>query len=348
MYYQGHLKAISLLLGSACNLKCGYCLQQDDSPKNNRKADVDEFVKKFTEYVSLNGVSTETVHYWGGEPLLYWARLKKIYTAIAPLFQARMHRITTNGTLIDEDYVEFCNAHEDIFTVVSYHDGRIEDKTWALIGRLKHFSVETLIHHQKPRPSLYREDFFKVCRLTDQTPTMTFDMIKANDGCAERYWLTKEDLDQYFEDIDDCLVMANYGNDLFAKQVIAHFLFRYRKDLGYRSVKPNSCCNPSILSIDLFGNTYNCHHDNSPRNVTGNIFTKTIPVYATPKTPLERFTGTDKCKKCESYASCGGGCFTSNTHEIECLYYQRREEFIKNYGKTCDIPLSNLLRPITT
>jgi len=51
--------------------------------------------------------------------MLYWKRIKEVYKFIAPMVQAKRHRITTNGTLITKEYVDFCNNHPDIFTVVS-------------------------------------------------------------------------------------------------------------------------------------------------------------------------------------------------------------------------------------
>ena len=44
---------------------------------------------------------------------------------------------------------------------------------------------------------------------------------------------------------------------------------------------------------------------------------------------LSRFSSTTDCRNCKTYPSCGGGCYTSNTHEIDCFYYKTREELAK-------------------
>lgn len=327
---ESNLRALNLLFGSACNLHCGYCLQQDDLPKNNKKADVDEFLRKFKDFVTVNNLKTKTVHYWGGEPMLYWDRIKKVYLGIAPLFKARMHRITTNGTLITDDYVDFCNEHSDIFTVVSFHDGKITDDQWKRIVRLNKFSIENLIHHKQLDPRVRENDWRKICEMAGREIPISFDYLKANNGCAPEYWLTEEDVMQYFCNIYN-LFNETRTND-FAKAVIAHFLFAYNRDFENKTKYGQPCVNTSILSIDLFGNVYKCHHDNSPTNVVGNIFKKIIPI--TPYNRIQmRYYDSAICRMCEAYRSCGGGCYLSNTHSVDCVYYDFRHHLAEYFKK---------------
>lgn len=327
---ENNLKALNLLFGSACNLHCGYCLQQDDMPRNNKKADVDEFLTKFKDFVATTNLTTKTVHYWGGEPMLYWNRIKKVYLGITPLFKARMHRITTNGTLITDDYVDFCNAHPDIFTVVSFHDGRITDDQWKRIVKLKNFSVENLIHHKQLDPRIREKDWRKICEFAGREIPFGFDFLKANNGCAPEYWLTEDDVTQYFRNIFD-LFNETKTND-FAKVVISHFLYSFQKDLENKTKYGPPCVNTSVLSIDLFGNVYKCHHDNSPTNVVGNIFKKIIPI--TPRNMNHaRYYYSAICKMCFAYRSCGGGCYLSNTHDVDCWYYGGRHQIAEYFLK---------------
>lgn len=326
---QSSFQPLNILFGSACNLKCGYCLQQDGAHKVNKKADLNDFILKFWDYLDRTNKKFSSVHYWGGEPMLYWKRIKEVYKLIAPFVSAKRHRITTNGTLITKEYVDFCNNYSDIFTVVSFHDGRITDDKWRLIGKLNHFSIEALIHHKRVSPLALRDDYERICDLMGKRPPIGFDMIKANDGCHSDYWMTEEDLCDYFASMIHIYEIANIKKDPFCQAVIAQFLYRYRKDLKYKGIKPNPCVNNHILSIDLFGNTYNCHHNNSPENITGNIFN---PDFIPPKPisfNLGRFSSTTDCRNCKTYPSCGGGCYTSNTHEIDCFYYKTREELAK-------------------
>lgn len=330
MHYQGSLKSINLLFGSACNQKCGYCLQQDDEPKNNKKADVDDFLTKFTEFVHSNNITVSSVHYWGGEPMLYWDRIQKVYLGLASLFDARMHRITTNGTIVTDEYVDFCNEHPDIFTVVSYHDGNITKEQWRRLARLKNFSIENLIHHYQLDPRVRKDFWLELCDVAGREIPIGFDAIKANNGCAPEYWLTLDDLQTYFTNIVEIYDEANRG-DVYASKVIAHFLFNYKRDLIAKTGNQGSpCVNPKILSIDLFGNTYKCHHDNSPNNVTGNIFKKVIPIVEARHNEL-RYFDSPICRMCEAYRSCGGGCYTSNTHEVECKFYKARHYLAKYF-----------------
>lgn len=340
---QSNLKSLNLMFGSACNLNCGYCLQQSDKKKMNKKANVYDFGFYFMLYQLSNNLKFSSVNYWGGEPMLYWSQIKNVYGYLSGRNSTvKMHRITTNGTLITQKYVDFCNAHPDIFTVISYHDGNISDEQWKIIGKLNNFSISALIHHKRLSPLDLRDEYERIARLIDKRPPISFEMIKANDGCAPEYWLTREDVETYFESMIGIYELANVYKDDFCRKVIAHFLFRYKKDKEHKGVKPNPCVNENILSIDLFGNTYNCHHDNSVSNITGNIFqsykprTPIIPEKPIKIVGLDKYSKSYHCSHCSAYASCGGGCYTSNTHDVDCFYYQMREQLAETWLANLD------------
>ncbi|MVX56359.1 radical SAM/SPASM domain-containing protein [Parasutterella muris] len=335
MQNQSSFKSVNLLFGSACNLRCGYCLQQEEGEKMNKKGDSKGFASQFLSYLDRTNTKITSLHYWGGEPMLYWKIIKAVYEELQPVIQAKRNRITTNGTLITDEYVDFCNQHPDIFTVVSFHDGDISPEQWKIIGRLENFSIEALIHHKRVSPLLLKDDYERICELIGKRPPIGFDMIKANNGCHSNYWMTHEDVIAYFQAMMGIYELANFEQDLFCKTVIAHFLYRYQKELNYKGRKPNPCVNDRILSVDLFGNTYNCHHNNSPTNITGNIFKPYIPIKPISFN-LAKFSNTKECQNCETYASCGGGCYTSNTHDADCLYYKLRESIAKVWLKNLE------------
>ena len=71
---------INLMLGTACNRNCSYCMQPRQG--SNGKVDIDSFLDKLIPYLKAhypNGL--QTIEYWGGEPLLYFEYIKKIQAA---------------------------------------------------------------------------------------------------------------------------------------------------------------------------------------------------------------------------------------------------------------------------
>ena len=113
------------MLGTACNKHCSYCMQPRQG--SNGKVDIDSFTNKLISYLKAHhpqGITT--IEYWGGEPLLYFDYIKQIQFSLeankVPI--ERMPRIITNGTLVNKDFVDFCNAH-NILVNLSWHDGSI-------------------------------------------------------------------------------------------------------------------------------------------------------------------------------------------------------------------------------
>lgn len=140
------IKYVNLLIGSACNMKCGYCLQTNEKSPADHKADPVEFAHKLADY--LKGSRIERIAYWGGEPMLYWERIKALHGTLKDEGTTpEQSTITTNGRSLTDDYVEYANANRDIFTVVSWHDGNFTDEQLSRIFRLREFSISLLIHH---------------------------------------------------------------------------------------------------------------------------------------------------------------------------------------------------------
>jgi radical SAM protein with 4Fe4S-binding SPASM domain len=325
MQNQRDLKALNILLGSACNMRCPYCLQRDDNSVTARKANLDWFIamlkKRLSYYSNVN-----TVHYWGGEPLLYWQNIKKIYLEIKDDISPKFHRITTNGTMVDDEYIDFCNAHPDIVTVISFHDGQLTNSQWEKIVKLDNFNIEALFHHKRTDPRALKKDWEKICGMAGRKIPIGFDFLKATEGVSSEYRLKEEDLAMYFYNILEIFQEANsYPNNEFAKTVISHFIFRYQADKGSGYKLEGCCVNPSVLSVDLHGNTYGCHHNNSRNNICGFIaYPNAIPIIQHGVPNPKRYLQNEECQKCNALDSCYGGCYLSEEHEIECAYHKAR------------------------
>ena len=97
-----------------CNLHCEYCYEK----KLNTEMGMldDKTTDAVIEFV--NSIpNTGTIYFFGGEPLLGKDIIKKITLQT----KANSYIITTNGTLLDEDYIKWCSEHGVKFNVS--HDG---------------------------------------------------------------------------------------------------------------------------------------------------------------------------------------------------------------------------------
>ncbi len=122
------LGAVYLLLGPACNMTCRHCTQTpikncfDLSPQGKKLSqDVKDFIVKWNGSPWKYGENNpRRFYFWGGEPLLYWETIKKLVLEFESMgVKGLSYRIFSNGLLINDEIVEFCNTH-DIWFIMSY------------------------------------------------------------------------------------------------------------------------------------------------------------------------------------------------------------------------------------
>jgi uncharacterized protein len=118
-----------LVVNEACNLRCKYCVYSDHYP----------FIKSYSEKSMTFDVAKEAIDYYfdlhaerqqagfkkqpiisfyGGEPLLEFNLIKRIVGYCATKELKPIYYITTNGTLINHDIIDFL-LNEDVVLTVS-------------------------------------------------------------------------------------------------------------------------------------------------------------------------------------------------------------------------------------
>jgi uncharacterized protein len=113
-------RVLKIQLGLSCNYACSYCSQafQIADATVSRLADVEHFLTELDGWIAQG---PEKIELWGGEPFLYWAKIKRLIPALAERFPTAAFSIITNGSLLDREKLDFIAAHDIAITIS--HDG---------------------------------------------------------------------------------------------------------------------------------------------------------------------------------------------------------------------------------
>ena len=124
------VKALCLHVAHTCNLNCSYCFASQGKYHGERALMSYEVGKQALDFLIANSGSRHNleVDFFGGEPLMNWDVVKRL-VAYARSQEAEHNKnfrftLTTNGMLIDDDVIDFCNR--EMSNVVLSLDGRKE------------------------------------------------------------------------------------------------------------------------------------------------------------------------------------------------------------------------------
>ena len=124
------VKALCLHVAHTCNLNCSYCFASQGKYHGERALMSYEVGKQALDFLIANSGSRRNleVDFFGGEPLMNWEVVKRLvaYARTQEGIHNKNFRftLTTNGMLIDDDVIDFCNR--EMSNVVLSLDGRRE------------------------------------------------------------------------------------------------------------------------------------------------------------------------------------------------------------------------------
>ena len=124
------VKALCLHVAHTCNLNCSYCFASQGRYQGDRALMSFEVGKRAMDFLIENSGTRRNleVDFFGGEPLMNFDMVKKLVAYCRE--QEKIHNknfrftMTTNGVLIDDDVIDFCN--KECHNVVLSLDGRKE------------------------------------------------------------------------------------------------------------------------------------------------------------------------------------------------------------------------------
>ena len=124
------VKALCLHIAHDCNLACRYCFAEEGEYHGRRALMSFEAGRKALDFLVENSGHRRNleVDFFGGEPLMNWEVVKDLVAYGRELEKSHdkhfRFTITTNGVLLNDEIMEFCNREMD--NVVMSLDGRRE------------------------------------------------------------------------------------------------------------------------------------------------------------------------------------------------------------------------------
>lgn len=118
------IKHLSIEMTERCNLRCKYCIYQEDSCgfRTFGKKDITfDTIKKAIDLVALSNEEEIYISFYGGEPLLQFDLIKKSIKYCNEKFSNKKvaYNMTTNATLITEEIASYLSSIETYYTTIS-------------------------------------------------------------------------------------------------------------------------------------------------------------------------------------------------------------------------------------
>ena len=302
---------IYLILGFDCNLRCNYCLHTHHFDRKMPSTISPKVLHFLKTRIPSKVKSKLNLQFWGGEPLLYFDKIKFLVEELKDT-GAYTFAIVTNGTYLTQEIVDFCNDNEVVIGVS--HDGvlnnynrgydPIEDKH-ELINSIKYFSGFSAV--MTPENKSYYEitDYFRSCDLLTEdkkrcrvVPVLDVslgDVAKFNDEFHK-------EMKKVVDNLKNNLIMGNVDCqelDIF-KSGIASYLMKKKYPEVYKDVFTTY-----TMMLDLEGNLY---YNSGGSYKLGDINT---PLEDIKKNFIETnnkyFGRWEKCLACRVKPICNGG-----------------------------------------
>ena len=120
------VRRLKVSLGFRCNYSCAYCGQasQVGQEEPTGLADVDRFLANLDSWSDGGddgkGAGTN-IQFWGGEPFVYWKKLKPLAEGIEARWPNAELSVITNGSVLDDERIDWLDRLD--FAVAISHDG---------------------------------------------------------------------------------------------------------------------------------------------------------------------------------------------------------------------------------
>ncbi|MCR5179383.1 MAG: thioether cross-link-forming SCIFF peptide maturase [Lachnospiraceae bacterium] len=332
------VKALCLNIAHECNLACRYCFAGEGEYRGKRALMSAEVARAALDFLVKNSGARKMleVDFFGGEPLLNKDVVKEAVRYGREL-EGRSGKkfrftLTTNGTLLDDEFMEFAN--EEMDNIVLSIDGRkeVNDRmrpyrgATGASGEVKSVYdtiVPKYLKMMKMRDgrsyfvrgtyTRFNKDFSEdVKHLAD----LGFDQISVEPVVAkpeDPYSIREEDIPELKAEYDR---LAKLYLD-YRKNGKPFSFFHFNIDLegGPCVAKRLSGCGSGCeyLGVTPWGDLYPCHQFvGDERFIMGNVYDGVTREDIRAEFLAGNVYTRDECKNCFARYYCSGGCAANN------------------------------------
>lgn len=339
------IDTVFIMLGFNCNYHCRYCLQHEFK---NINTSIIKPPKEFFEFIHIlslkrkkNNLSPLYVHFFGGEPLLYYDVIKYIVNTLNDMQSYVQYSMITNGSLLNTKIVRYLNSNN--FSVGISWDGRnsiitrkhdIIKENKENIFKLNSFNISGVISaYNYPKEFLEDIHSLNIEYYKQYNKIIPYNLDSLYDFNNKDREIFNIDFDKIYNQI---------------KEMTHIFIYRQEKNLpvqndfinGYMQIlksvkheiktfKYSSCSNGiHVLNLDLDGNLYLCH--NNTEKKLGTIFDD-IDYYMSNYSKYNIVPNYYKeyCIKCPVRFICNGGCMLVTEEERKNFYCKQRRALLQ-------------------
>ena len=325
------VKAMCLNVSHDCNLRCAYCFAGKGNYGGESMVMSAETGKKAIDFLIAQSGDRQflEVDFFGGEPLMNFDAVQEIlsYAQAEAAQRGKEFRftITTNGMLLDDEKIDYINAHMD--NVVLSLDGRrtVTDKVRTRVNGAGCYDIvvpkfQKLVERRGDKEYYVRGTFTKwnidFAEDVKAMEQLGFDQISVEPvvaGAQEAYALTTEDLPEIFaeyERLAELLVRKERQGEF-----VNFFHFMLDLDQGPCAIKRlRGCgCGNEYVAVTPDGDVYPCHQFiGQPQWKMGSVHDGSFDLPM--KEQFAHATVYDKatCRDCWAKFYCSGGCNANN------------------------------------
>jgi uncharacterized protein len=326
---KSHVSTIFIMLGNNCNFKCRYCLQHvdtgliEDLPQDINP-DIYDYIYHNCMRRDMNDAPIN-LHFYGGEPLLYFDKIKEIVKE-TEFYPNISYSFISNGWLIDQEKADFFNEH-NFSEAISWDgnrsiDTRMQDvfsdpdrkKAILSLNRLSLSAVLSGATTPKQILTDFESINIEYKKLHNYSIGVNIDEL-FDTGVADRdlFNIDFEQIRQEMSQMTNEYIVAlqNQSVDMsradmnFIGQLINTVRNYYKQTEHY--TWHASCGNGiNTINMDLQGDFYNCHNSSVK---TGSIYHSVMSniggnlKYDTTKEDILTL-----CVDCPVISLCRGGC----------------------------------------
>ncbi|HIV87648.1 MAG TPA: thioether cross-link-forming SCIFF peptide maturase [Candidatus Pygmaiobacter gallistercoris] len=348
---QNVVKAICLHVAHTCNLNCSYCFASQGKYHGERALMSFEVGKQALDFLIANSGSRHNleVDFFGGEPLMNWEVVKQL-VAYAREQEPKVNKhfrftLTTNGMLIDDDVIDFCN--KEMHNVVLSLDGRKEIHDRLRVDYAGNGSYDRIVPKFKEFVRRRGDgEYYMRGTFTHANPDFTKDVFHMADLGFTRLSMEPvvcaPDDPAALTDEDIKIVLEQY--EILAKEMLRRkkegrpFIFyHYMLDLtgGPCIYKRLSGCGSGTeyMAVTPWGDLYPCHQFVGEESYKlGDIWHGVTNEACRAEFRSCNAYSREECRDCWARLYCSGGCAANAYHatgSIGGVYRQGCELFKK-------------------